>query len=47
MELILIGQLQNTLIKREILGKDKLLCVEQKVVLTEDKQTAYSAAKSI
>ena len=31
---------------REILGKDKLLCVEQKVVLTEDKQTAYSAAKS-
>tara|TARA_B100000700_G_C14967774_1_gene819713 strand:- start:90 stop:971 length:882 start_codon:yes stop_codon:yes gene_type:complete len=31
---------------REILGKDKLLCVEQKVVLTQDKETAYSAAKS-
>ena len=31
---------------REILGKDKLLCVEQKVVLTQDKETAHSAAKS-
>jgi probable F420-dependent oxidoreductase len=31
---------------KDILGNDKILCVEQKVVLTQNKETAYSAAKS-
>ena len=31
---------------REILGQDKLLCVEQKVVLSTDKEIAHTAAKS-
>ena len=37
---------EHTSQAREILGDGKLLCVEQKVVLTEDKETAYFAAKS-
>ena len=36
---------EHTQIAREIIGEEKLLCVEQKVVLTEDRETAHVAAK--
>ena len=36
---------EHTATAREILGSDKLLCVEQKVVLTTDAETARSRAR--
>ena len=38
---------EHTAIARDALGPDKLLCVEQKVVLTTDASAAREAAKSV
>ena len=37
---------EHTQMARETIGPEKLLCVEQKVVLTQDQATAYEAARN-